>query len=162
MNLVLRCSNRLPYHPCNSSKKLLYRLKRPGLDLNKDKSRFVGVILDFDENDDGVEDEGLGSVFINSWSFSYLSFGSDAGNRNMVQTRNSENNNPPDPIATQLAAIAAKLELFETMKEDIATLKEGERSRSRSSKNGEVLGCTQPTDSTRMYRDLSLRTSGPK
>nr|GEV13730.1 retrovirus-related Pol polyprotein from transposon opus [Tanacetum cinerariifolium] len=34
--------------------------------------------------------------------------------------------------STQLAAIAAKLELFETMKEDIAALKEGERSRSRS------------------------------
>nr|GEV40358.1 retrotransposon Gag domain, retroviral aspartyl protease [Tanacetum cinerariifolium] len=29
----------------------------------------------------------------------------------MVQTRNSENNNPPDPIATQLAGIAAKLEI---------------------------------------------------
>nr|GEX05279.1 retrotransposon Gag domain, retroviral aspartyl protease [Tanacetum cinerariifolium] len=55
----------------------------------------------------------------------------------MVQTRNSENNNPPDPIATQLAAIAAKLEVFEMMKEDIAALKEGERSRSRSSRNGE-------------------------
>nr|GFB27665.1 hypothetical protein [Tanacetum cinerariifolium] len=25
-----------------------------------------------------------------------------------------------------------------------------------------VLGCIQPTGSTRMYRDLSLRTSGPK
>ncbi|GJZ26889.1 hypothetical protein Tco_0571142 [Tanacetum coccineum] len=49
------------------------------------------------------------------------------GNRNMVQTRNSDNNNPPDPIATQLAAIAAKLEAIETMKEDIAALKEGER-----------------------------------
>nr|GEY01718.1 retrotransposon Gag domain, retroviral aspartyl protease [Tanacetum cinerariifolium] len=53
----------------------------------------------------------------------------------MVQTRNSENNNPPDPIATQLAALAAKLEAIETMKEDIATLKEG--SRSRGSKNFE-------------------------
>nr|GEY16782.1 hypothetical protein [Tanacetum cinerariifolium] len=55
----------------------------------------------------------------------------------MVQTRNSENNNPPEPIATQLAAIAAKLEVFETMKEDIEALKEGERSRSRSGRNGE-------------------------
>ncbi|GJV31875.1 retrotransposon gag domain, retroviral aspartyl protease [Tanacetum coccineum] len=55
----------------------------------------------------------------------------------MVQTRNSDNNNPPDPIATQLAAIAAKLEAIETMKEDIAALKEGERSRSRGSKNFE-------------------------
>nr|GEY25065.1 retrotransposon Gag domain, retroviral aspartyl protease [Tanacetum cinerariifolium]GEY25260.1 retrotransposon Gag domain, retroviral aspartyl protease [Tanacetum cinerariifolium] len=55
----------------------------------------------------------------------------------MVQTGNSENNNPPDPIATQLDDIAAKLEAFETMKEDIAALKEGERSRSISSRNGE-------------------------
>nr|GEU46448.1 retrotransposon Gag domain, retroviral aspartyl protease [Tanacetum cinerariifolium] len=47
----------------------------------------------------------------------------------MVQTQNSENNNPPDPIATQLAAIAAKLEAIETMKEDIAALKEGDRSK---------------------------------
>nr|GFC35218.1 retrotransposon Gag domain, retroviral aspartyl protease [Tanacetum cinerariifolium] len=53
----------------------------------------------------------------------------------MVQTRNSEKNNPPDPIANQLAVIAAKLEVFETMKEDIAALKEGEQS--RSSRNGE-------------------------
>nr|GEV61677.1 putative mitochondrial protein [Tanacetum cinerariifolium] len=53
----------------------------------------------------------------------------------MVQTRNSENNNPPDPIGTQLAAIAAKLEAIETMKEDIAALKEGDRSRSKGSKN---------------------------
>nr|GEU48868.1 retrotransposon Gag domain, retroviral aspartyl protease [Tanacetum cinerariifolium] len=53
----------------------------------------------------------------------------------MVQTWNSENNNPPDPIATQLAAIAAKLEAIETMKVDIAALKEGDRSRSKGSKN---------------------------
>lgn len=50
----------------------------------------------------------------------------------MVQTRNSDSN-PPDPIATQLAAIAAKLESIETMKEDIADLKKRERfSRSRN------------------------------
>nr|GFD11501.1 retrotransposon Gag domain, retroviral aspartyl protease [Tanacetum cinerariifolium] len=55
----------------------------------------------------------------------------------MVQTRNSENNNPPDPIDTQLAAIATKLEVFETMKEDIADLKEGERSRSSRNDEGE-------------------------
>nr|GEU83660.1 retrotransposon Gag domain, retroviral aspartyl protease [Tanacetum cinerariifolium] len=54
----------------------------------------------------------------------------------MVHTRNSDNNNPPDPIATQLAAIAAKLEAFETMKEDIEALNEGERS--RSSRNGKA------------------------
>nr|GEY33802.1 hypothetical protein [Tanacetum cinerariifolium] len=55
----------------------------------------------------------------------------------MVQTRNSENNNPPDPIAIQLAVIAAKLKVFETMKEDIAALKEGERSRSSWNDEGE-------------------------
>ncbi|GJY71259.1 retrotransposon gag domain, retroviral aspartyl protease [Tanacetum coccineum] len=55
----------------------------------------------------------------------------------MVQTRNSDNNNPPDPIATQLAAIAAKLEAIETMKEDIAALKEGERSRGSKNFEGE-------------------------
>nr|GEV15184.1 retrotransposon Gag domain, retroviral aspartyl protease [Tanacetum cinerariifolium] len=56
----------------------------------------------------------------------------------MVQTHNSKNINPPNPIATQLAAIATKLEAFGTMNEDIAALKEGERSRSRSrsSRNG--------------------------
>ncbi|KAJ9552427.1 hypothetical protein OSB04_016472 [Centaurea solstitialis] len=53
----------------------------------------------------------------------------------MVQTRNSESSNPPDPIAAQLAATVAKLESIETMKEDIAALKEGELS--RSSKNVE-------------------------
>ncbi|GJT04824.1 hypothetical protein Tco_0839286 [Tanacetum coccineum] len=56
---------------------------------------------------------------------------------NMVQTRNSDNNNPTDPIATQLAAIAAKLEAIETMKEFIAALKEGDRSRSRGSNNSD-------------------------
>nr|GEU97610.1 putative exostosin-like protein [Tanacetum cinerariifolium] len=55
----------------------------------------------------------------------------------MVQTQNSENNNPPDPIGTQLAAITVKLGVFETMKEDIVALKEGERIRSRSSRNDE-------------------------
>ncbi|GKG51591.1 hypothetical protein Tco_0541975, partial [Tanacetum coccineum] len=49
------------YRPCNSSKKLLYRLKRPGLGLNKDKSRLVADSLSFGEDDDGVEDEGGGS-----------------------------------------------------------------------------------------------------
>nr|GEV82418.1 retrotransposon Gag domain, retroviral aspartyl protease [Tanacetum cinerariifolium] len=53
----------------------------------------------------------------------------------MVQTWNSENNNPPNPIATQLATIAAKLEAIETMKEDIAALKEGDRSRFKGTKN---------------------------
>nr|GEZ12224.1 retrotransposon Gag domain, retroviral aspartyl protease [Tanacetum cinerariifolium] len=61
----------------------------------------------------------------------------------MVQTHNSENNNPPDPISTQLAIIATKLEAFETMKEDIAALKEGERF--RSSGNGEGHRCKTGT-----------------
>ncbi|GKF42794.1 hypothetical protein Tco_0126136, partial [Tanacetum coccineum] len=44
--------------------------KRPGLDLNKDKSQFVLESLVFGEDDDGVEDEGVESIFVNSWSFS--------------------------------------------------------------------------------------------
>nr|GFC40061.1 hypothetical protein [Tanacetum cinerariifolium] len=45
------------------------------------------------------------------------------------------------------AAIAAKLEAFETMNEDIVALKEGERSRSksRSSRNGEGHRCKTGT-----------------
>nr|GEX91563.1 UBP1-associated protein 2A-like [Tanacetum cinerariifolium] len=58
----------------------------------------------------------------------------------MVQTWNSENNNSPDLIATQLAAIAAKLEAIKTMKEDIAALKEGSRSSGSKNFKGEVLG----------------------
>lgn len=54
----------------------------------------------------------------------------------MVQTRNSDNNNS-DPIATQLAAIAAKLEAIEMMKEDIAALKKGERPRGSRNAEGE-------------------------
>lgn len=53
-----------------------------------------------------------------------------------MQTRNSDNN-PPDPIATQLAAIAAKLESIETMKEDIAALKKRERSSGSKNDEGE-------------------------
>ncbi|GJS33697.1 hypothetical protein Tco_0532079 [Tanacetum coccineum] len=50
-----------------SAKKLLYRLKRLGLALNKDKSQLAAENLDFGEDDDGVEDKGCGSVTINSW-----------------------------------------------------------------------------------------------
>nr|GFC27336.1 retrotransposon Gag domain, retroviral aspartyl protease [Tanacetum cinerariifolium] len=80
----------------------------------------------------------------------------------MVQTRNSENSNPPDPITTQLAAIAAKLEAFETMNEDIATLKEGERSRSRSSRNGEGEISWRGRQPQRPYNkiDFSIFSSG--
>nr|GEZ01440.1 retrotransposon Gag domain, retroviral aspartyl protease [Tanacetum cinerariifolium]GFA23000.1 retrotransposon Gag domain, retroviral aspartyl protease [Tanacetum cinerariifolium] len=80
----------------------------------------------------------------------------------MVQTRNSENNNPPDPIATQLAAIAAKLEVFETMKEDVAALKEGERSRSKSSRNDESESSWRGRQPQRPYNkiDFPIFSSG--
>nr|GEV50622.1 retrotransposon Gag domain, retroviral aspartyl protease [Tanacetum cinerariifolium] len=80
------------------------------------------------------------------------------GNQNMVHTQNSDNSNSPDPIATQLAAIAAKLEAFETMKEDIATLKEGERSRSRSrsSRNGEGKSSWRGRQPQRPYNKIDF------
>nr|GEX57582.1 retrotransposon Gag domain, retroviral aspartyl protease [Tanacetum cinerariifolium] len=56
-----------------------------------------------------------------------LSFGFDAEKfeeAKMVQTQNNpDNSGANDPIATQLAAIAAKLEAMESLKEDIADLK---------------------------------------
>nr|GEZ57145.1 retrotransposon Gag domain, retroviral aspartyl protease [Tanacetum cinerariifolium] len=61
----------------------------------------------------------------------------------MVQTKNSENNNPPDPIAIQLAAIAVKLEAIKMMKEDIATLKEGSRSRLSKNFKGKFLDASR-------------------
>ncbi|GKD20019.1 retrotransposon gag domain, retroviral aspartyl protease [Tanacetum coccineum] len=70
----------------------------------------------------------------------------------MVQTRINDNNNPPYQIATQLAAIAAKLEAIETMKEDIAALKEGERSRSRGSKNFEGESSWRGREQYRPYK----------
>ncbi|GJS30231.1 auxin response factor 1 [Tanacetum coccineum] len=90
-------------------------------------------------------------------AFVYLSFGSIAGNRNMVQTRNSDNNNPPDPIATQLAAIAAKLEAIVTMKEDIEALK-GDRARSRGSKNFEGESSWRGRQSHRPYNKIDFPT----
>nr|GEZ20684.1 retrotransposon Gag domain, retroviral aspartyl protease [Tanacetum cinerariifolium] len=80
----------------------------------------------------------------------------------MVHTRNSDNSNPPDPIATQLAAIAVKLEAFETMKEDIAALKEGERSRSTSSRNGEGESSWRGRQPQRPYNkiDFPIFSSG--
>nr|GEU97349.1 retrotransposon Gag domain, retroviral aspartyl protease [Tanacetum cinerariifolium] len=74
----------------------------------------------------------------------------------MVQTQNSENNNPPDPIATQLAAIAAKLEAIETMKEDIAALKEGDRSRSKGSKNFDGESSWRGRQSYRPYNKIDF------
>nr|GEZ65463.1 retrotransposon Gag domain, retroviral aspartyl protease [Tanacetum cinerariifolium] len=74
----------------------------------------------------------------------------------MVHTQNSDNSNPPDPIATQLAAIATKLEAFETMKEDIAALKEGERSRSRSSRNGEGESSWRDRQPQRPYNKIDF------
>nr|GEV33857.1 retrotransposon Gag domain, retroviral aspartyl protease [Tanacetum cinerariifolium] len=89
----------------------------------------------------------------------YLSFGSIDGNQNMVQTQNSENNNPPDPIATQLAAIAAKLEAIETMKEDITALKEAlkeDRSRSKRSKNFDGESSWRGRQSYRPYNKIDF------
>ncbi|KAD1573182.1 hypothetical protein E3N88_42611 [Mikania micrantha] len=56
----------------------------------------------------------------------------------MVQTRNQtgDDNSSADPIAVQLAAIAAKLE-FETMREEMAALKAGERFRGSRNDEGE-------------------------
>ncbi|GKB53743.1 hypothetical protein Tco_0904496 [Tanacetum coccineum] len=42
-------------------------------------------------------------------------------------TRSSTNQTDPDPIAAQLAAIAARLESMETLKEDVAALKNTEK-----------------------------------
>ncbi|GJT21966.1 hypothetical protein Tco_0891903 [Tanacetum coccineum] len=75
----------------------------------------------------------------------------------MVQTRNSDNNNPPDPISTQLAAIAAKLEAIETMKEDIAALKEGDRSRSKGSKNFDGESSWRGRQSYRPYNKIDSK-----
>ncbi|GKA56430.1 ty3-gypsy retrotransposon protein [Tanacetum coccineum] len=52
----------------------------------------------------------------------------------MVQTRNNPDNSSGanDPIATQLAAIAAKLEAMESLKEDIADLKRQAATKQRS------------------------------
>ncbi|KAK1441653.1 hypothetical protein QVD17_07716 [Tagetes erecta] len=57
----------------------------------------------------------------------------------MVQTRNNsgESSNVPDTISDQLAAIVAKLESIDTMKEDIAALKAGEHSRGSKKDEGE-------------------------
>ncbi|KAD4585120.1 hypothetical protein E3N88_22721 [Mikania micrantha] len=57
----------------------------------------------------------------------------------MVQTRNQtgDDNSYADPIAVQLAAIAAKLESFETMREEMAALKAGERFRGSRNDEGE-------------------------
>nr|GEX63327.1 retrotransposon Gag domain, retroviral aspartyl protease [Tanacetum cinerariifolium] len=56
-------------------------------------------------------------------SLQNLSFGSIAGIRMAPATRNSTNQTDLDPIAAQLAAIAARLESMETLKEDVAALK---------------------------------------
>ncbi|KAD6795515.1 hypothetical protein E3N88_06411 [Mikania micrantha] len=57
----------------------------------------------------------------------------------MVQTRNQtgDDNSSADPIAVQLAAIAAKLESLETMREEMAALKAGERFRGSRNDEGE-------------------------
>nr|GEV55516.1 retrotransposon Gag domain, retroviral aspartyl protease [Tanacetum cinerariifolium] len=124
------------------------------LDVRKQKGKYREALIQHE-----LENKSK----VNSWIEAlYLSFGSIAGNRNMMQTRNSENNNPPDPIATQLGAIAAKLEVFETMKEDIAALKEGERFRSRSTRNGEGENSWRGRQPQRPYNkiDFSIFSSG--
>ncbi|GJS46567.1 retrotransposon gag domain, retroviral aspartyl protease [Tanacetum coccineum] len=52
-----------------------------------------------------------------------LSFGSIVGNSNGPCYRNSTNQTDIDPIAAQLAAIAARLESMETIKENVTALK---------------------------------------
>nr|GEX82097.1 hypothetical protein [Tanacetum cinerariifolium] len=52
----------LESEPNCSSKRLLYLLKRLGLDLNKDKRRLV--VDSLDEEDDGVEDEDLLEMYL--------------------------------------------------------------------------------------------------
>ncbi|GKC80569.1 Ent-kaurenoic acid oxidase 1 isoform X1, partial [Tanacetum coccineum] len=47
-------------------------------------------------------------------------------------TRSSTNQTDPDPIAAQLAAIAARLESMETLKEDVAALKSHVETRGKS------------------------------
>jgi hypothetical protein len=57
----------------------------------------------------------------------------------MVQTRNNQTDDSgatPDPVATQLAAIAAKLESMETLKDDIALLKTQAYNRDKSGAGG--------------------------
>ncbi|GKF37934.1 hypothetical protein Tco_0114692 [Tanacetum coccineum] len=56
----------------------------------------------------------------------------------MVQTRNNPDtrSGANDPIATQLATIAAKLEAMESLKEDIADLKRQAANKQRSGGSG--------------------------
>ncbi|PWA91435.1 retrotransposon gag domain, Retroviral aspartyl protease [Artemisia annua] len=52
----------------------------------------------------------------------------------MVQTRNNSegSNQPPDPVATQLAAIAKKLESIDALQKEVAALKSQSHNRDRS------------------------------
>ncbi|KAJ0440472.1 putative nucleotidyltransferase, Ribonuclease H [Helianthus annuus] len=76
----------------------------------------------------------------------------------MVQTRNStgDGSNSTDAIAVQLAAIAAKLESIDTMKEDIAALKAGEHS--RGSKNDERESSWRGRQHGRPYNKIDFPT----
>nr|GEZ23836.1 retrotransposon Gag domain, retroviral aspartyl protease [Tanacetum cinerariifolium] len=62
----------------------------------------------------------------------------DVPEAKMVQTRNNPDtgSGANDPIATQLAAIAAKLEAMESLKEDIADLKRQAATKQRSGDGG--------------------------
>ncbi|GKF62443.1 hypothetical protein Tco_0182497 [Tanacetum coccineum] len=81
----------------------------------------------------------------------------------IVQTQASTNeggSNPPDSVAVQLAAIAAKLETIDVLKADIATPKAQANSRGRSfgsrNDNGGVLG------SPNNIFDLTTRSTFPR
>ncbi|GKE21880.1 hypothetical protein Tco_1433392, partial [Tanacetum coccineum] len=52
----------------------------------------------------------------------------------MVQTRSNSDtgNQPPDPVAVQLAAIAKKLESIDALQKDVAALKSQSQNRDRS------------------------------
>ncbi|PWA75166.1 retrotransposon gag domain, Retroviral aspartyl protease [Artemisia annua] len=55
-----------------------------------------------------------------------------SGNRNHGATRNNSegSNQPPDPVAVQLAVIAKKLEVIDALQKDVATLKSESHNRS--------------------------------
>ncbi|GKD26537.1 retrotransposon gag domain, retroviral aspartyl protease, partial [Tanacetum coccineum] len=56
------------------------------------------------------------------------------GNESMVQTRSNSDtgNQPPDPVAVQLAAIAKKLESIDALQKDVAALKSQSQNRDKS------------------------------
>jgi hypothetical protein len=75
----------------------------------------------------------------------------------MVQTRNisSDGSNPPDSVAVQLAAMAAKLESIDTLKEELAALK---AERSRGGKNDEGESSWKGRQPYRPYNKIDFPT----